>query len=75
MPATRDFRIRAAEARRVARETNGWIAVAFYVLAMTSVAVGIDVAFFRNQFWERLMVNVGIALVFAAFYFRFPRHQ
>ena len=34
-------------------------------------AVGIDVAFFRNQFWASLMVNIGIALVFAAFYFRF----
>jgi hypothetical protein len=31
----------------------------------------VDVLFFRNQFWERLMVNVGIVLVFAAFYQRF----
>jgi len=27
--------------------------------------------FFRNHFWERLMVNVGIVLVFWAFYLRF----
>ncbi len=27
--------------------------------------------FFRDRFWERLMVNVGIVLVFAAFYLRF----
>ena len=26
---------------------------------------------FRNRFWERLMVNVGIVLVFWAFYLRF----
>jgi hypothetical protein len=26
---------------------------------------------FKNRFWERLTVNVGIVLVFAAFYFRF----
>ena len=42
-----------------------------YVLAMVAVVVGVDVLFFRNWFWERLMVNVGIVLVFAAFYLRF----
>jgi hypothetical protein len=46
-------------------------AVALYVLALVAVVVGVDVLFFRNRFWERLMVNVGIVLVFAAFYFRF----
>jgi type IV secretory pathway VirB2 component (pilin) len=45
-------------------------AVAFYVLAMVVVVVGVDLLFFRHQFWERLMVNVGIVLVFAAFYLR-----
>ena len=43
-------------------------AVVLYVLALVAVVVGVDVLFFRNQFWERLMVNVGIVLVFAAFY-------
>jgi hypothetical protein len=42
-----------------------------YVLAMVAVVVGVDVLFFRNRFWERLMVNVGIVLVFGAFYLRF----
>jgi hypothetical protein len=42
-----------------------------YVLAMVAVVVGVDVLFFRHQFWERLVVNVGIVLVFVAFYFRF----
>jgi hypothetical protein len=27
--------------------------------------------FFKDQFWERLTVNIGIVLVFVAFYFRF----
>jgi type IV secretory pathway VirB2 component (pilin) len=45
-------------------------AVALYVLAMIVVVVGVDLLFFRHQFWERLMVNVGIVLVFAAFYLR-----
>ena len=36
-----------------------------------TVVVGVDVLFFRNRFWERLMVNVGVVLVFAGFYLRF----
>ena len=50
------------------------VAVALYVVAMVAVIVGVDVVFFRNQFWERLTVNIGIVLVFAAFYLRFLRH-
>jgi hypothetical protein len=45
--------------------------VVLYVLALIVVVVGVDVLFFRNQFWARLTVNVGIVLVFAAIYFRF----
>jgi hypothetical protein len=45
--------------------------VVLYVLALVGVVVGVDVLFFRHRFWERLMVNVGIVLVFAAFYLRF----
>lgn len=44
-----------------------------YVAGMIAAIVAVDVLIFRNYFWERLMVNVGIVLVFAAFYFRF-RH-
>ena len=42
-----------------------------YVVLLVAVIVAVDVLFFRNRFWERLTVNVGIVLVFAAFYFRF----
>jgi hypothetical protein len=42
-----------------------------YVLALVAVVVGVDVLFFRHRFWERLMVNVGIVLVFVAFGLRF----
>jgi len=45
--------------------------VVLYVLALIAVVVGVDVLFFRTRFWERLMANVGIVLVFAAFYLRF----
>jgi len=47
------------------------IVAVLYVAAMAAVIVGVDVAFFRDRFWERLAVNVGIVLVFVAFYFRF----
>jgi protein-S-isoprenylcysteine O-methyltransferase Ste14 len=46
-------------------------AVVLYVLALVAVVVGVDILFFRNHFWPRLIVNVGIVLVFAAFYLRF----
>ena len=42
-----------------------------YVLTLVVVVVGVDILFFRHHFWERLIVNVGIVLVFAAFYLRF----
>jgi type IV secretory pathway VirB2 component (pilin) len=49
-------------------------AIVLYVVLMVVVVVGVDLLFFRNRFWERLMVNVGIVLVFAAFYLRFLKH-
>lgn len=49
------------------------VAGVLYVVAMVAVIVGVDFGFFRNRFWERLTVNIGIVLVFAAFYFRFLR--
>jgi len=44
-----------------------------YALAMVAVVVGLDLLFFRHKtwFWERLAANVGIVLLFGAFYFRF----
>ncbi|HEY3814632.1 MAG TPA: hypothetical protein VGL66_15535 [Caulobacteraceae bacterium] len=42
-----------------------------YLVAMAAVIVGVDIAFFRHHFWARLAVNVGIVLVFGAFYLRF----
>jgi hypothetical protein len=46
-------------------------AIVLFVLALVAAVIGVDVLFFRNRFWERLMANVGIVLVFAAFYLRF----
>jgi hypothetical protein len=50
---------------------RGHTTAALYVVLMAAVIVAIDVLFFKNRFWERLAVNVGIVLVFVAFYFRF----
>jgi hypothetical protein len=50
---------------------GGSAAAALLVVAMVGVVVGMDVLFFRGQVWERLAANVGIVLVFVAFYFRF----
>lgn len=49
------------------------VAAVLYLVAMAAVIVGVDFAFFRNRFRERLTVNVGIVSVFAAFYMRFLR--
>ncbi len=49
------------------------ITVALYVVAMAAVIVGVDFAFLRNRFWERLIANIGIVLVFGAFYLMFLR--
>jgi len=47
------------------------VAVVIYVLVMVAIIVGVDFAFFRNRFWERLAANIGIVLIFGAFYYRF----
>jgi hypothetical protein len=46
-----------------------------YALVMVAVIVGVDLAFLRGRSWtwERLAANVGLVLVFGAFYFRLFR--
>ena len=48
-------------------------AAALYVVLMAAIIVVVDVVFFRNRFWGRLMVNIGIVLAFAAVYFAFVK--
>lgn len=55
-------------------EMSKQVAGVLYVLVMVAVIVGVDFLFFRSRFWERLTANIGIVLVFVAFYFRFLRH-
>ena len=51
------------------------ILVVLLVVVLIVVVVGVDLLFFRHRFWERLMVNIGIVLVFAAFFLRFLKNQ
>ena len=49
------------------------VAAVLFVVAMAAIIVAVDFAFFRHRFWERLTANIGIVLVFGAFYLRFFR--
>ena len=46
------------------------MSVVLYIVAMVATIVASDVLFFRHRIWERLLANIGIVLVFAAFYLR-----
>lgn len=48
-------------------------AVVGYMLALIASIVCVDVVFFRHQFVERLIANIGIVVAFAAAYFIFLR--
>jgi hypothetical protein len=43
-------------------------------VVLAALVVTVDVLFFRGHFWERLAANIGIVLLFGAFYFRFLHH-
>ena len=47
------------------------IYMVLYGLILIVVVVSVDLLFFRNRFLERLMANIGIVFLFAAFYLRF----
>jgi hypothetical protein len=53
---------------------NSSYVLAIIVVLLIAIVVGVDILFFRNLFWERLMVNVGIVLVFGAFVLRFLKY-
>ena len=42
-----------------------------YAAAMIVAVVGVDLLFFKHHSGQRLAANIGIVLVFAAFYWRF----
>jgi hypothetical protein len=42
-----------------------------YGVALAAVITAVDLLLFREHPWARLAADVGIALLFGAFYFRF----
>jgi hypothetical protein len=50
------------------------VVTVLYVLVMVAVIVGVDVLFLRHLFWQRLISNIGIVLVFGAIYLKFLKH-
>jgi hypothetical protein len=49
--------------------------VVLYVLMMVAIVVGVDVAFLSHHFLARLLINIGIVLVFIAFYFSLVKRR
>jgi hypothetical protein len=50
------------------------VSVVLYFVLMAAVVFTVDFLFLRKRLWKRLIVNIGIAAVFAAFYLRFLKH-
>lgn len=51
------------------------VLLALYLAAMVAVVVCVDVLFLRNRLWERVVVNLGIVVVFGGGYFAFLRKR
>lgn len=45
--------------------------IVIYVVLLVATIVGVDFLFFRDHVWARLAANVGIVLLFGAFYVKF----
>jgi hypothetical protein len=70
-PGSPRISLRSIRAALLVTEMTKYMSAVLYVAVMIAVIVGVDIWFFRSRFWERLAVNIGIVLVFGAFYFRF----
>jgi hypothetical protein len=47
------------------------VIVVLYLFTLVAVIFSVDILFFRHHLVERLIANVGIVIIFTAFYFRF----
>lgn len=52
---------------------NSYIKHGIAIVVLIAIVVAVDVAFFKDHPWERLAANIGIVLLFGAFYVRFLR--
>jgi hypothetical protein len=58
--------------------TKGWgnnTTIVLYVITLIAVVIGVDILFFRHHFAARLIANVGVVLLFGAFYMRFLKRS
>lgn len=51
------------------------VTIIIYVLAMVATVVIADILFFRHRLRERLIANIGIVLVYVAFYLAFLKNR
>jgi hypothetical protein len=51
------------------------VATVLYLLAMIAIIVSVDVLFLKDHFTLRLIVNIGVVLVFIAGYFAFLKRR
>jgi hypothetical protein len=49
--------------------SSSWARI-LYAVTMIAIIVGVDFAFFRDLPRQRLAVNIGIVLIFGAFYYK-----
>jgi len=54
---------------------NKNILVMIYIIAMVVTVTTIDIVFFRHRFWERLFANIGIIMIYVAFYLAFVKNR
>jgi hypothetical protein len=58
---------------RMGGVVNRTFANTLYIGLMISTIVLVDFSFFKNHIWPRLAVNVGIVMIYGAFYYRFMK--
>jgi len=63
-----------SEPRRKANMDTNKLAVGVVIVVMITVVISVDLLFFKDRFWERLIANIGIVMVFTAFYLRFLKN-
>jgi len=49
--------------------------IVMYILAMVATVVTMDILFFKHRFWERLLANIGVVMVYIAFYLTFLKNR
>jgi hypothetical protein len=57
------------------KERGHNMTIVLYVITLIAVVVSVDILYFSHHFGDRLIANVGIVLVFAAFYLRFLKRS